>query len=88
MEVRQRRKRCSPKPMFKHTLVYTQDLIMSVSLGCHRTDSNVLVNLVSSLSNLQSIDLNVGPLFAPEHLDEMIEEPRPCLRRLSLRFNP
>lgn len=54
----------------------------------NRTDSNILVNLVDAFPHLRQIDLNVGPLFAPEHLEELVERERNRLERLSLRFNP
>lgn len=53
-----------------------------------RTDSDILVNLVNLLPALRVIDVNVGPLFAPEHLELLVENQRSTLQRLSLRFNP
>jgi hypothetical protein len=32
--------------------------------------------------------LNVGTNFAPEHLEEMFEEPRLGIRRMEMRFRP
>lgn len=53
-----------------------------------RTDSDVLVNILNELQHLKSIVINVGPLFAPEHLEELVEKPRNNLETLALRFNP
>ena len=56
---------------------------------CHRrTDSDLLVNLVTEFVRLKALHLSVGPLFAPEHLEELLQKPFSDIQLLSLRFNP
>ncbi|KAJ2967105.1 hypothetical protein NUW54_g13608 [Trametes sanguinea] len=51
-------------------------------------DADIFVNLVGLMPSLAYFKLFVGPNFAPEHLEEIFEKPRPCLRYLSMRFRP
>ena len=40
------------------------------------------------LPRLNTMMLNLGTNFAPEHLEEMFERPRPDVQRLEMRFRP
>lgn len=40
------------------------------------------------LDNINTLMLNIGTNFAPEHLREMFEGPRMRLERMELRFRP
>ncbi|GAA6002296.1 hypothetical protein JCM10207_001051 [Rhodosporidiobolus poonsookiae] len=58
-------------------------------------DPQLLVNLVLALPNLRSISLSVGPLAAPEHLDDLLDTASlvrtkrwQTLEQLAFRFNP
>ncbi|KAI9057064.1 hypothetical protein FKP32DRAFT_1584592 [Trametes sanguinea] len=51
-------------------------------------DADIFVNLVGLMPSLTYFKLFVGPNFAPEHLEEIFEKPRPCLKYLSMRFRP
>lgn len=62
--------------------------VKEFSLETCSADADVVVNLVVFLSRLSRITLFVGPNFAPEHLEEMLEKPREPLRYISLRFRP
>ncbi|KAG8219626.1 hypothetical protein J3R82DRAFT_581 [Butyriboletus roseoflavus] len=53
--------------------------IKEFSLETWSVDADVVVNLLAFLSRLSRITLFVGPNFAPEHLDEMLEKPREAL---------
>lgn len=62
--------------------------VKEFSLETWSVDADVAVNLVVLLSQLSRITLFVGPNFAPEHMEEMLEKPREALRYISLRFRP
>lgn len=65
------------------------EMCRSISSSAWRTDSTLLVNLVNRLSrDVKAIQLNLGALAAPEHLEELLEDERGNLERLVLRFNP
>ncbi|KAG6333897.1 hypothetical protein ID866_5182 [Astraeus odoratus] len=68
----------------------TQDVrwVRSFSLKTWTVDADIVVNLVSILPCIERMTLFIGPSFAPEHLEEMLEKPREGLRYLSLRFRP
>lgn len=51
-------------------------------------DGQILADLLGLLPNLGSLSLNVGTTFAPEHLDDIFQRPRPELVSLELRFRP
>lgn len=40
------------------------------------------------LPDVKVLRLNMGTNFAPEHLEEMFEEPRINVRRMEMRFRP
>ncbi|MBW0509164.1 hypothetical protein O181_048879 [Austropuccinia psidii MF-1] len=51
-------------------------------------DYFILINQINWVSsNLRIIHLNIGPFFAPEHLEELFLKPKLKLELLSLRFN-
>ena len=62
--------------------------VKEFSLETWSVDADVVVNLVALLSRLSTITLFVGPNFAPEHMEEMLEKPREALSYISLRFRP
>lgn len=62
--------------------------VRSISLETWTMDADIAVNLLSILPQLSKITLFVGPNFAPEHLEDILEKPRGDLRHLSLRFRP
>jgi hypothetical protein len=55
-----------------------------------RDDPQLIINLLASFPSLTSLRLTVGPLFAPEHLDELFEAPKwqSSIQSMWLRFNP
>lgn len=65
-----------------------KEIAKSITGLAWRTDSNLLVNLCTSFPRLKRMSLSVGPLFAPEHLEELLETERSQLQKLVLRFNP
>jgi hypothetical protein len=52
-----------------------------------RTQSNPR-SVLRCLPDVQVLLLNIGTNFAPEHLEEMFEDPRPGIRRMEMRFRP
>ncbi|KAF9245912.1 hypothetical protein BU15DRAFT_70971 [Melanogaster broomeanus] len=62
--------------------------VKEFSLETWTVDADVIVNLLGLLPRLSSVTLFVGPNFAPEHMEEVLEKPRENLRYLSLRFRP
>ncbi|EAL17808.1 hypothetical protein CNBL0700 [Cryptococcus deneoformans B-3501A] len=51
-------------------------------------DADILNNVMRRLDNINTLMLNIGTNFAPEHLQEMFEGPRMKLERMELRFRP
>lgn len=62
--------------------------VKEFSLEAWSVDADVVVNLMALLSRLTAIALFVGPNFAPEHMEEVLEKPRETLSYISLRFRP
>ncbi|KAF8846165.1 hypothetical protein BDN67DRAFT_960856 [Paxillus ammoniavirescens] len=62
--------------------------VKDFSLETWTVDADVVVNLLGLLPRLSSVALFVGPNFAPEHMETILEKPREYLRYLSLRFRP
>ncbi|EGF98328.1 uncharacterized protein MELLADRAFT_113618 [Melampsora larici-populina 98AG31] len=51
-------------------------------------DNHLFINLLNQISkNLRAIELNIGPLFGPDQLEEVFENEKSNLKVLSLRFN-
>ncbi|SCZ99070.1 BZ3500_MvSof-1268-A1-R1_Chr7-1g09382 [Microbotryum saponariae] len=69
-----------------HCMEYLSDRI------CYRNrdDPQLIINLVAALPVLTSLRMTIGPMFAPDHLEEMLERPtfRASIQQLWLRFNP
>lgn len=59
-------------------------------LGTHRDDPQLLANLLGSFPKVTALETTVGPLFAPEQLEELLEKPkwRSAIEQLAFRFNP
>ncbi|KAM0788672.1 hypothetical protein ACM66B_002770 [Microbotryomycetes sp. NB124-2] len=55
-----------------------------------RDDPQMIVNLVRMPPMAWSINLCIGPLFAPEHLDELLDKPawKKAVEQCWFRFNP
>ena len=51
-------------------------------------DADIIVNLLKMLHAVTHLTLFVGPHFAPEHLEDLLQNPRVNLKSLSLRFRP
>ena len=45
-------------------------------------------SVLRCLPDLHALMLNIGTNFAPEHLEEMFEEPRLGIKRMEMRFKP
>ncbi|GAA5864455.1 hypothetical protein JCM1840_000505 [Sporobolomyces johnsonii] len=69
--------------------------VQSVEIEVWRDDPQLLVNLLLALTAVRSVFLTIGPLFAPEHTDELLD-PASAMRskrwskteQLWFRFNP
>ncbi|GAA5899459.1 hypothetical protein JCM6882_009122 [Rhodosporidiobolus microsporus] len=73
----------------------TAEAVRSVNVEVWRDDAQLLINLLLSLPALRSLSLSVGPLAAPEHLDDLVSPASLArtgrwnqLEQLSFRFNP
>ncbi|GAA5968291.1 hypothetical protein JCM3765_000383 [Sporobolomyces pararoseus] len=69
--------------------------VKTVKATAFREDPQQLVNLLLALPSAESLHLNVGPLFSPEQLDELLLPSSALTSRrfhklssLSFRFNP
>ncbi|KAK4333699.1 hypothetical protein RTBOTA2_002433, partial [Rhodotorula toruloides] len=67
----------------------------TVATALWRDDPQLLVNLLLALPSLRSISLTVGPLAAPEHLEDLLDPAGikrtgrwKQLEQLAFRFNP
>lgn len=62
----------------------------SLMLTVWRDDPQQIVNLVIPFRQLRRLHMFVGPLFEPEILEELLENPRfkQSIESLSFRFNP
>ncbi|SCV70778.1 BQ2448_3540 [Microbotryum intermedium] len=65
-------------------------LVRTVVVECWRDDPQLIINLVAALPVITSLRMTIGPLFAPDHLEEMLERPtfRASIQQMWLRFNP
>ncbi|BGO94077.1 hypothetical protein JCM10020v2_005771 [Rhodotorula toruloides] len=71
------------------------DCARTVATALWRDDPQLLVNLLLALPSLRSICLTVGPLAAPEHLEDLLDPASikrtgrwKQLEQLAFRFNP
>ncbi|WVW80278.1 hypothetical protein I302_102256 [Kwoniella bestiolae CBS 10118] len=65
--------------------------IKSFTLKSWKGDVDILNNILRCISpdkGLNTIMLNIGTNFSPDHLEEMFENPRMEMRRLEMRFRP
>ncbi|KAK4683465.1 hypothetical protein P7C73_g6797, partial [Tremellales sp. Uapishka_1] len=62
--------------------------VRSFTMESWNGDADILNNALRCLPRLNIIMLNIGTNFAPEHLEEMFEDPRDEMRRLEIRFRP
>ena len=62
--------------------------VKELALETWKVDADVVVNLIDILPKVVYLTLFIGPNFAPEHLEEIFEVPRPDLQFISLRFRP
>ena len=62
--------------------------VRALSLESWTVDADGFVNLMALLPSVVRLSIFVGPDFAPEHLEEVFQRPKPSLRELSLRFRP
>ncbi|WWC60438.1 uncharacterized protein I303_103010 [Kwoniella dejecticola CBS 10117] len=72
------------------TLKYARE-IRSFSMKSWKGDADILNNALRCIptnSPLHTILLNIGTNFAPDHLEELFENPRQGIRRLEMRFRP
>ncbi|EFP82590.1 uncharacterized protein PGTG_08786 [Puccinia graminis f. sp. tritici CRL 75-36-700-3] len=73
------------QPLIKN---FTQSIS---SLAWRYRDNNLLVNLINQIAkasdSLRILRLRIGPLFAPEQLDELFLSNLPTLQFIDLRFN-
>lgn len=51
-------------------------------------DAQILADLFNILPNIRRVNLSVGTTFAPEHLEDMFQTPRPDLISLNITFRP
>ncbi|KAI0066508.1 hypothetical protein BV25DRAFT_1392841 [Artomyces pyxidatus] len=67
---------------------YFATLVREFNLDMWKVDADVAINVVRSMPNLTRLSMCIGPNFAPEHLEELFQEPMVGLTFLSLRFRP
>ncbi|KAI0330618.1 hypothetical protein GY45DRAFT_1323565 [Cubamyces sp. BRFM 1775] len=63
-------------------------LVQEFSFEDWTVDADIFVNLIALMPSLTYLKIFIGPNFAPEHLEEIFQKPRPQLRYLSMRFRP
>lgn len=70
--------------------VLSSQLTIAELILPHRDDPQLLANLLGSFPRVTALAMTVGPLFAPEQLEELLERPkwRSAIEQLSFRFNP
>ncbi|WWC88061.1 uncharacterized protein L201_002964 [Kwoniella dendrophila CBS 6074] len=62
--------------------------IKSLTLKSWKGDADILNNILRCIKKLNTLQLNIGTNFSPDHLEEMFESPRKDLKRLEMRFRP
>lgn len=62
--------------------------IKSFTLLEWAVDADVLVNTLVLCTSLNHLSLRVGPVFAPEHLEDLFRRPFSSLISLNIRFRP
>ncbi|CCA69983.1 hypothetical protein PIIN_03923 [Serendipita indica DSM 11827] len=51
-------------------------------------EAQILANVLELVPNLGHLSIHVGATFAPEHVDDIFQRPRPALRTLNIVFKP
>ena len=67
---------------------YESTWVKSLSVLTWQIDADVLLNLLALLPVLERLSVRIGPVFTPEHLQDMFREPMYSLNTLNLRFRP
>ncbi|OCF44090.1 hypothetical protein I317_02043 [Kwoniella heveanensis CBS 569] len=62
--------------------------VKTFSMQSWRGDADILNNVMRCITSLNTLMLNIGTNFAPDHLEEMFEDPREGLEKMELRFRP
>ncbi|WWD16385.1 hypothetical protein CI109_100811 [Kwoniella shandongensis] len=65
-----------------------RDGVASFTLQSWRADADILNNVMRCLNHINTLMLNIGTNFAPDHLEEMFMDPREDMERMELRFRP
>ncbi|KAL1411811.1 hypothetical protein Q8F55_002778 [Vanrija albida] len=63
-------------------------VVRTFGMESWRGDADILNNALRCMPSLNTLLVNVGTNFAPEHLQEMFERPRPEMERMEMRFRP
>ncbi|KAI0652300.1 hypothetical protein C8Q79DRAFT_936935 [Trametes meyenii] len=76
--------------LYRHIRTFKKDgeRVREFSYECWAADADIFVNLLALMPSLTYLKIFIGPDFAPEHLEEIFEKPKPSLRYLSMRFRP
>jgi hypothetical protein len=62
--------------------------VQSLASEVWDADAQILADLFGLLPNVRRVNFNIGTTFAPEHLDDMFQTPRPDLISLIITFRP
>lgn len=62
--------------------------VKSFSVLTWQVDADVLLNTIALLPALGRLSVRIGPVFTPEHLEDIFKEPMISLNLLDLRFRP
>ncbi|KAF8510004.1 hypothetical protein BU17DRAFT_77768 [Hysterangium stoloniferum] len=62
--------------------------VKSFNLSTWKVDAEVVVNVLALLSSVERLNLKIGPVFAPEHLQDMFTKPLDSLKWINVRFRP
>ncbi|KAL7415312.1 hypothetical protein BDY24DRAFT_413458 [Mrakia frigida] len=61
--------------------------VKSFEMRSWKGDADIMNNIIGRMPALDTLRLNVGTNFAPEHLEDAFQKPRP-LERILVRFKP
>jgi hypothetical protein len=62
--------------------------VRSFTMATFRGDADIMNNILRLIPDIEAMIINMGTNFAPEHLVEAFENPRPKIQRIELRFRP
>ncbi|WVR03704.1 hypothetical protein IAU60_000699 [Kwoniella sp. DSM 27419] len=62
--------------------------VRTFAMQSWRGDADILNNVMRCITSINTLMLNIGTNFSPDHLEEMFEEPREGLEKMELRFRP